>query len=127
MAISRYIDKGVPFPIYQGLYSTVPLALLNPLEPGQAIIHRYTYLTTETVLKQAGVISQAVYEFTFVTDQPNAFLPAPGLFDSASSNQNIFTTLPGFHSKTFFSLPQKNELWQTCFTSIPNIILIFRK
>ena len=68
MTITRYIDKGVLFPIYKGLYSTVPLASLNPLELGQAIIHRYTYLTTESILAQAGIISQTVYDYTFVTD-----------------------------------------------------------
>jgi len=66
--ISRYIDKGILFPVYKGLYSTVPLASLNPLELGQAIIHQYTYLTTESVLSQAGVISPRVYDYTFVAD-----------------------------------------------------------
>ncbi len=69
MAISRYIDRGILFPIYKGLYATVPLASLNPLELGVAIIHRYTYLSTETVLAQAGVISQVVYDYTFIADQ----------------------------------------------------------
>jgi hypothetical protein len=68
MTITRYIDKGILIPIYKGLYSTVPLASLNPLELGQAIIHRYTYLTTESVLSQAGVISQRVYDYTFVAN-----------------------------------------------------------
>ncbi len=68
MTISRYIDKGVLFPIYKGLYSTVPITSLNPLELGQAIIHRYTYLTTESVLSQAGIISQRVYDYTFVAE-----------------------------------------------------------
>ena len=67
--ITRYIDKGVLFPIYKGLYSTVPLTSLNPLELGKAIIHRYTYLSTESVLSQAGIISQAVFDYTFVADQ----------------------------------------------------------
>lgn len=69
MTITRYIDKDILFPVYKGLYSTVPLASLNPLELGQAIIHRYTYLTTESVLSQAGIISQRVYDYTFASDQ----------------------------------------------------------
>ena len=68
MTITRYMDKGVLFPIYKGLYSTVPLASVSPLELGQAVIHRYCYLTTETVLSQAGIISQAVYDYTFAAD-----------------------------------------------------------
>jgi predicted transcriptional regulator of viral defense system len=68
--ISRYVQKGILVPIYKGLYSTVPLPLLNPLELGRAIIHRYTYLSTESVLVQEGVIFQANYAYTFVSDLP---------------------------------------------------------
>ncbi len=65
--IKRYVQKGVLIPIYHGLYSTVPISELDPLELGRAVIHRYTYLTTETVLAQAGIISQATYAYTFVS------------------------------------------------------------
>jgi hypothetical protein len=68
--IKRDVQKGVLIPIYKGLYSTVPLQQLNPFELGKAIIHRYTCLSTETVLAQAGVISQTIYAYTFVSDQP---------------------------------------------------------
>lgn len=74
MTITRYIDKGVLFPIYKGLYSTIPMSSLDPLELGVAIIHRYTYLTTETVLSQAGIISQRVYDYTFVADRSKRVL-----------------------------------------------------
>ncbi|MBE0411331.1 MAG: hypothetical protein IBX69_16535 [Anaerolineales bacterium] len=67
--IKRYVQKGVLKPIYKGLYSTVPLYQLNPLELGKAIIHRYAYLSTESVLVQAGVIFQTTYAYTFVSSQ----------------------------------------------------------
>ena len=67
--ITRYMDKGVLFPVYKGLYSTVPISSLNPEDLGRAIIHRYTYLTTESVLTQAGIISQSVYDYTFAADR----------------------------------------------------------
>lgn len=69
MTISRYIDSGVLFPVYKGLYATIPVDSLDPLELGVAIIHRYAYLSTETVLSQAGVLSQVVYDYTFISDQ----------------------------------------------------------
>ncbi len=68
--IKRYVQKGILIPIYKGLYSTVPLSQLNPLDLGRAIIHRFTYLSTESVLAQAGVITQATYAYTFVSDLP---------------------------------------------------------
>ena len=66
--IKRYVQKGVLIPIYKGLYSTVPLSRLDPLELGRAVIHRYAYLSTESVLIQAGVIFQATYAHTFISD-----------------------------------------------------------
>lgn len=65
--IKRYVQKGILIPIFKGLYSTVPISDLNPLELGRAIIHRYTYLTTESVLAQAGIISQVTYAYTFAS------------------------------------------------------------
>jgi len=69
MTITRYIDGGVLYPVYKGLYATVPIDSLDPLDLGVAIIHRYTYLTTESVLVKAGIISQRVYDYTFVADK----------------------------------------------------------
>lgn len=40
------------------------------MELGKAIIHRYTYLSTESVLAQAGIIAQTTYQYTFVADLP---------------------------------------------------------
>ena len=68
--IKRYVQRGVLISIYKGLYSTVALSRLNPLDLGKAIIHRYTYLSTESVLAQAGVIFQTTYNYTFVSDLP---------------------------------------------------------
>lgn len=68
MTVTRYLDRGILFHIYKGLYSTVPVSDLDPHELGTAIIHRYTYLSTETVLAQAGIITQAVYDQTFISD-----------------------------------------------------------
>ena len=69
MTITRYMDKGVLFPVFKGLYATVPVPSLDPLELGAAIIHRYTYLSTESVLSQAGIITQRVFDYTFVADR----------------------------------------------------------
>ena len=66
--IKRYVQKGVLIPIYKGLYSIVPISELDPMELGRAIIHRYTYLTTESVLAQVGIISQTTYAHTFVSN-----------------------------------------------------------
>jgi len=63
------MKKGILYPVYKGLYSVIPVHELNPIELGRSIIHSYTYISTETVLSQNGVISQAVYDYTFVADK----------------------------------------------------------
>ncbi len=80
MSIMRYVDGGVLHPIYKGLYAAVPVEFLNPLELGKAIIHSYTYLTTESVLSQAGIISQVVYDYTFVADKSKRVTAGPWTF-----------------------------------------------
>ena len=66
-AIKRYIKKGVLIPIYKGLYSTVPLSQLNPTDLGIAVIHKYAYLSTESVLVEKGIIVQNIYYTTFIS------------------------------------------------------------
>lgn len=66
--ISRYLKKGILYPVYKGLYSIIPIHELNPIDLGRSIIHSYTYLSTESILSQAGIISQTVYDFTYIAD-----------------------------------------------------------
>lgn len=65
--IKRYVGKGVLFPIYKGLYSTVVVSQLNPLELGVAVIHKFAYLSTESILFSASIISQKPNGYTFIS------------------------------------------------------------
>ena len=65
--IKRYVKKGILIPVFKGLYTTVPVSQLDPRSLGQAIIHNKTYLTTESVLAQEGIIAQTTYVYTFVS------------------------------------------------------------
>jgi uncharacterized protein len=56
--IKRYAEKRELIPVYKGLYSTVPIDQLDPIELGKAVIHRFIYLTTESTLSLEGIISQ---------------------------------------------------------------------
>ena len=66
--IKRYVQNEVLIPVYKGLYSSVQVDQVDSIKLGRAIIHRFTYLSTESVLAKAGVISQAVYKYTFVSN-----------------------------------------------------------
>lgn len=80
MTITRYLEKGLLFPVYKGLYATVPLSDVEPLELGKAIIHQYTYLSTESVLSQAGILSQAIYAYTFIAGRSARVTVGPWSF-----------------------------------------------
>jgi hypothetical protein len=79
-SIKRYVQKGILIPIFKGLYSTMPLEQLDPIDLGQAIIHRYAYLSTESVLAEAGAITQITYSYTFVSDQSKRLSIGPWSF-----------------------------------------------
>jgi predicted transcriptional regulator of viral defense system len=66
-AIKRYVKKGILISVRKGLYSTVPLSQLNQADLGIALIHKYAYLSTESVLVKNGVISQNIFYTTFIS------------------------------------------------------------
>lgn len=78
--IKRLVQKAVLIPIHKGLYATLPVSELDPLELGRGIIHQYTYLSTESVLAQAGVISQKTFPYTFVCSQSKRVTLGPREF-----------------------------------------------
>lgn len=71
--ISRFIRNLTLFPVQKGLYSTLPVEKADPIELGIFLIHRFAYVSTETVLVNAGIIHQAVYRYTFVSDITKSF------------------------------------------------------
>ena len=70
-AIKRYVKIGVLISVRKGLYSTVPLFQLSQIDLGVALVHKYAYLSTESILVKNGVISQNVFYTTFVSSVSN--------------------------------------------------------
>lgn len=56
--IKRYVARGILHPIKKGLYATVPIEKLHPYELGCAVCGSLSYVTTETVLQNEGLIMQ---------------------------------------------------------------------
>lgn len=65
--IKRYVQKGVLIKIHKGFYSVVPASELDPLQLGISFLHRYAYVSTETVLSQGGIINQVIYPITLIS------------------------------------------------------------
>lgn len=72
-AIRRYKKDGTLIPIHKGFYSVMPLSQLDPVVLGAAFLHRYAYLSTESVLAREGVIAQTIPALTFVSNTTKTF------------------------------------------------------
>ncbi|USN47621.1 MAG: hypothetical protein H6626_00590 [Pseudobdellovibrionaceae bacterium] len=71
--IKRYCQKGVLHRIQKGMYSIKPLHQLDPWLIGVKALHRYAYVSTETVLVEAGVITQIQPYITIVSSLSTEF------------------------------------------------------
>ncbi len=71
--VSRYIKDGTLVPVHKGLYAVKPLDRIEPVRLAIAHLHSYAYLSTETVLDQAGVINQPPNAITLVSDVSRRF------------------------------------------------------
>lgn len=65
--IKRYVQKGILIQVVKGLYSTVPVKEIDKFELGTSLIHKYCYISCETVLFLEGVINQVVYPITYIS------------------------------------------------------------
>lgn len=62
--IQRYIDRGILFRLYKGLYSTLPIKDLNKYEVGCAIGGAFSYISAESILAKEGIIFQDIKKVT---------------------------------------------------------------
>lgn len=72
--IKRYVQKNILIPIQKGFYSIVPIENIDPVRLALGILHRFAYLSCETVLAQNGVIFQKGEATTLVSDTPRKFI-----------------------------------------------------
>lgn len=66
--IKRYVKKGILIPIHKGFYSTVPINQIDSYKIIQGALHRYCYISCETVLFRHGAIFQKGEYVTVISD-----------------------------------------------------------
>lgn len=71
--LKRYAQKGLLFRIHKGLYALKPLEELDPLLLGFKALHRFAYVSTETVLAEQGIIQQKLTAITLTSDVSRRF------------------------------------------------------
>lgn len=72
-SIKRYAAKRILVAVHKGLYSTVEISKLNPVELAVAIIHDFAYVSCETILAREGIITQEVNALTLVSRKSAKF------------------------------------------------------
>ncbi len=73
MLLTRYVKRGLLYRIWRGLYSVIPPKKINPMLLGIKALHRYAYISCETVLFDAGLINQRPTEITIVSNVSKRF------------------------------------------------------
>lgn len=73
--LKRYSKKGLLVRIHNGLYSLKPIKDLNIWLLGLKILHRYAYISTETILSHEGIIQQHINHITLVSSVSRKFSP----------------------------------------------------
>lgn len=73
VTLRRYVKNGYLHRIRRGLYSILPPEKIDPRHLGAACLHRFCYLSAETVLKEEGYILQSVDAFTFFSGASRRF------------------------------------------------------
>ena len=71
--IKRYVRKKVLYRVHKGFYTTMPIVEIDPIELGLGYLHRYAYISTESVLSEAGIINQEINKITFVSSVSKKF------------------------------------------------------
>lgn len=125
--ISRYCRAGLLRRIYRGFYAIKDLDKVNPWFLGVSALHRYAYVSTETILARAGVIMQQIQYVTYVSSVSRRFELAGQNYSSRCLASRFLTQSVGiklvggvfeasveravadlfyFNSKAFFDRPQ---------------------
>ncbi|MDO8524330.1 MAG: type IV toxin-antitoxin system AbiEi family antitoxin domain-containing protein [bacterium] len=71
--IKRYVQRGVLIRIKKGFYAKRVLSQINPVALGIGFLHSFSYLSTETILAQKGVISQPMLHITLTSNKSKKF------------------------------------------------------
>lgn len=71
--IKRYVQRNILYRIRKGLYSTISIKKLHVYELGCALSGHLSYVTTETVLENSGIIMQRLNKVTLLGKKRQEF------------------------------------------------------
>ena len=72
--LKRYSQAGLIHRIQKGMYSLIPVDDLDPSLLGIKAMHKYAYISTETVLFREGIINQKPRSVTIISSVSKKFI-----------------------------------------------------
>lgn len=67
VTVNRFIKRKILYKIIKGLYSTAPINEINKYQLGALLLHKYSYLSCESVLFSEGIIFQVPSSITYIS------------------------------------------------------------
>lgn len=67
VTVNRFIKRKILYKIIKGLYSTVPINEIDKYQLGALLLHKYSYLSCESVLFSEGIIFQVPSSITYIS------------------------------------------------------------
>ena len=84
--LKRYKQAGLIHRIQNGMYSLIPIDDLDPLLLGIKAMHKYAYISTETVLFREGIINQKPRSVTIISSESKKFIITSNTYISRQLN-----------------------------------------
>lgn len=98
-AIKRYTKRGSLFRVYKGFYSIKPIEQIDPLVLGIKALHKFAYVSVETVLFDAGIIQQKIGAITLISSQSKRFSVGDNKYISRKLNDKYLFNSAGVYEK----------------------------
>lgn len=107
--LKRYVERGLLFRIYKGFFALVPAGEIDPLFLGVKALHEYGYVSTETILAEAGVIAQKINLITLVSAKSRKFSVGDNDYRSRKLADKFLFNSAGIDGKggVFFAQPER--------------------
>ena len=115
--LARYVKRGILYRVWRGLYSIVNPKEVDSLLLGIKILHRYAYVSCETVLFNAGLINQRPTEITIVSNVSKRFSLLGHRYRSRKMNDGLLYDATGIilHNSIRIATPERAKRDMTYF------------
>ncbi|MBN1915657.1 hypothetical protein JW796_01510 [Candidatus Dojkabacteria bacterium] len=118
--IYRYVKRQILYPIQKGLYSTVPIEKLDDYELGCAMCGPFSYISTETVLQNKGIIMQGMNKTTLIGQKRREFKFKDKIFLCRYLNTKYLLNRKGILQKTRYYIATKERAFSDLMHINPN-------